>query len=139
VVLQARHVQVSGLIDVSGGNGAVASNVSGGGGSAGYVYIEAAGIALGASAFFVLDGGQPGNINDYSGTDIYSGIGADGWLIIKPRSSSFPTSVTYLTNFEQCSADDGVPVEVSPYYDSAGLHVRNYGLNPADVVLNLSE
>jgi hypothetical protein len=131
-------VQVSGLIDVTGGNGAVASNQSGGGGGGGTVYIEAAGIDLAASAFFALDGGQPGDPGYYPGLG-YTGVGGDGQLIIKPRSSSFPASVTYLTNFEQCSADDGVPVEVSPYYDSSGLHVRNYGLNPADVVLNLSE
>jgi len=138
VILQGRHVQVSGLIDVTGGNGAVASNQSGGGGGGGTVYIEAAGIDLAASAFFALDGGQPGDPGYYPGLG-YTGVGGDGQLIIKPRSSSFPASVTYLTNFEQCSADDGVPVEVSPYYDSSGLHVRNYGLNPADVVLNLSE
>jgi hypothetical protein len=134
IILQARHVEISGTIDVGGGNGAVNQQKTGGGGSGGIVFIEASGIDLAASAFFNLAGGTPA-----AGFNVGSGIGSDGRLILKGRSSTYPISVTYLTYFDECLADSGIPPEVSTYFDPTGLHIRNFGIDPVDVVLNLSE
>ena len=82
--------------------------------------------------------GAPG-VLAFSGSSSWDGCGGDGRLIVKARSTSYATSMSYLSNFDECDVDADVPAEVDLHYDSSGLHIRNFGINAQQVLLNMRE